>query len=234
MSIPHRPYNKIAIITPAKVGSSSFLYSLKGVRSHVEHGHSLRRLRTILEESEPYLIIAGVRDPVARNLSYFFQTHRDNYRNDVKMLANNYQGEYCYIPSHVNDLKTDQVIDFFLNWGQLYSLNDWMTEFLEITQINTFDQVQGYQFYERGPHTLLVYTLEKLNENEETLKNYFGIPRLIHGNDAQKRDYASVYRAVKEEIIYPPKYLQILLDAPWLKIFYDSETRQKWKSTYYP
>ena len=60
------------------------------------------------------LIIVGIRNPIDRNLSYLFQTFRDNSHNEVKTKKNGYKGEYCYIPEMISDeLTSEQIIDLY-------------------------------------------------------------------------------------------------------------------------
>jgi len=133
---------KISIITIAKVASSSFLYSTM-YKYNVEHGHSLLRLKNILENENNTLIIVGIRNPIDRNLSYLFQTYKDNFYNDVKTKINNYQGEYCYIKElaimsnkELNKYYIDNIIELYFRMSYHNTFNEWFDEFFEITKIN--------------------------------------------------------------------------------------------------
>lgn len=67
-------FKKIEVITVAKVGSSDFLHSCKKIYPTI-HKHSLLRLKRVLKNKKDTLIIVGIRNPIDRNLSYFFQSY---------------------------------------------------------------------------------------------------------------------------------------------------------------
>ena len=66
-------YNKVLIINPAKVASASFYHGLKNKYDCI-HGHNLDYLKHEINNNSNNLIICGVRNPITRNESYFFQT----------------------------------------------------------------------------------------------------------------------------------------------------------------
>jgi hypothetical protein len=134
-------FNTVAIISPAKVGSSNFLYSIYEKHLNLEkvtHRHSLLELIDTIENKMHVLILVGIRNPIDRNLSYFFQTFRDQFLNDVKMKYNKYKGEYNYI--NIDSIITSNGYDYneLINiyFKQHYIGNDtyfqWYKEFFEI------------------------------------------------------------------------------------------------------
>ena len=88
--------DKIRIITVAKVASSAFKHSL-GREYKVSHRHSLSHLKEVLESEENTLIISGIRNPLRRNVSYFFQTYSDEKNTDVVCRGNKYKGDKCFV-----------------------------------------------------------------------------------------------------------------------------------------
>lgn len=75
-------FNEVHVVTVAKVGSANFLHVCKE-KYKTYHTHSLLHLKNILKNKKNILIIVGIRNPVDRNLSYLFQTFRNNFYNTV-------------------------------------------------------------------------------------------------------------------------------------------------------
>jgi len=134
------------IITVAKVGSASFKKSLEQL-GPCPHSHNLLRLKNILKEGNR-TIISGIRNPIDRNLSYFFQTYGDNFFNSLKTQKNGYKGENCFVKELVNETRPEEFIRQFFLQKNLYVFNDWFEEFLAMTEISSFDKESGLQLYE--------------------------------------------------------------------------------------
>ena len=220
---------KVYILTVAKVGSSDFLYSLKNDdRFEIFHNHSLLSLKTVLTSQKKTLIIVGVRNPIDRNLSYLFQTYSDNFYNTVKIEKNNYKGEYCYIGTTEELIKMDNnsLIKAFFEKNYHYTFNDWFNEFFEITGINnlSFNKEKGLEYYTLpNNNVLMIYTLEKLNENKQEICSYLKINDLLHSNNSSDRIYSNKYKEIKEHIKYPRSHLDSLLNSDIMNFFYSKE-----------
>lgn len=216
---------KIYIISPAKTGTGSFLKSCEIVYPTV-HSHNLDFLKDVLECKDK-IIITGIRDPIARNLSYFFQTKNDNYYNDFKTSKNNYQGELCYIkdcPKDYNDL-----IKVFFEKVNMLSYNEWLEEFLQVTGIESFNKEKGYEKYIlKNNNCLLLYTLEKLHNNKHEIFNEIGISNEIKTNVNSSDEYLQV----KKKIKYEPDFVRPLLFTKELEFFYTKEQLQSFFDKY--
>jgi len=211
-------YKKIYVINPAKVGSATFFHSL-GKEYNTIHGHNLEYLNNILNNEENNLFICGVRNPIERNLSYFFQTYRDNYYNDFKTRKNNYKGEYCYNEDLYENPTIPNLIKSYQNFKYKYSYLDWLEEFLDIVQIKTFDKKKGYMFYNiKNNNFLLVYQLEKLEDNIMYFEDYFGVSFINYNVNKDK-----IYLEVKNKIKYDKDEINKLLNNSIIKFFYSKE-----------
>lgn len=231
-------FNQVNIITVAKVGSANFLHCNYSQTQNIKHNHSLLRLQSVLNNESNCLIIIGIRNPIDRNLSYLFQTFNDNFYNDVKTKKNNYKGEYCYISelsrditsiynnnNSINNLSTKKIIDIYFNQKYHNTFNDWFEEFLEITKIDNFDKEKGVDFYNfPNNNTIMIYTLEKLSENEKYICEKLGITNFINRNNSEKRNYKNIYKVVKDTIVYTKEYLDNLLNTDIMRLFYDDDT----------
>lgn len=215
-------YTSVEIITPAKVASASFLESFKPHYT-TKHGHSLLRLKQLLNTNSNLLFITGIREPISRNMSYFFQTYRDDFFNDVKTSKNGYKGEYCYMPEAINCRTTEEMIDMFFSRRYKYTFNEWWNEFFDITGISSrqFNKTTGLSIFDiKNNNTLLLYTLESLNNNKSEICSMFDIPTFIDSNSSRNRDYKTMYNNVRRDIKYPKDYIDTLLSTDTMKYFY--------------
>lgn len=218
---------KVVICTPAKVGTGSFLHTLKEKYETI-HTHSLLSLKKYLLEKNN-IIITGFRDPIARNLSYFFQTHENDYYNDFKTKYNHYEGEYCYVGKLPNSVK--KVINIFKENTNHISYNQWIKEFLEITKINIkeFNKEKGLMVYKLpNNNTLIVYTLEKLNNNLNEICEILDVDSINIHNENKK----NLYKKVKSQIKYDKEHLKKLIYTKELKFFYDLKDLDKMYNNY--
>ena len=228
-------FNKVEIITVAKVGSANFLYCNYNKTNNIKHGHSLLNLRKILNNNNNCLIIVGIRNPIDRNLSYLFQTYKDNKYNDVKIKKNSYKGEFCYIPNMAKNkfISAEKIIDLYFSQGYHFTFNEWFEEFLQITKIKKFNKDKGIDFYKfPNNNTIMIYTLEKLSENEKYILDTLGIKKLENNNDSKKRDYYKMYNQVKQKIAYKKEYLDKLLNTDIMRLFYNESDIEFFYSKY--
>lgn len=219
---------RIYVNTVAKVGSSSFLHSLKGAGFNVHHGHSLATLKNVLTQEKNCLIVSGIRNPLDRNISYFFQTFADNFYNDVKTQKNGYKGENCFImdKDKFDQISPFQIINLFFSQKWHYTFNDWFYEFFEITKIDfyEFDRSLGIGIYNLPNNNyLLFYVFEKLYSNIPFIESFFGITELAHTNNSEERVYRNQYRRVKSLIKIPQNYKDKLLQTSIMNNFYDKK-----------
>lgn len=185
-------------------------------------------LQNTLNNKSNCLIIVGIRNPIDRNLSYLFQTYNNKSYNDVKTKKNNYKGEICYIPEiYDKTLKCyappEVIIDLYFKQKYHNTFNEWFEEFLDITKISSFDKDKGVDFYKfPNNNTIMIYTLEKLNENNKYIKEQLGILYNIENkNNSNKRCYSEIYKKVKQKIVYRKKYLDNLLNTDIMRLFYN-------------
>lgn len=228
-------FNKVNIITVAKVGSANFLRCKFFKTKNIKHSHNLLDLKNILSKKSNTLIIIGIRNPIDRNLSYLFQTFNSNYYDGIKIKKNNYKGVCGYIHgisdsndpiyknSNINiNFSSEKIIDKYFEKKYHNIFNEWFEEFLEITNINTFDKNKGISFYNfPNNNTIMIYTLEKLEENKQYIINMLGIKNLRNINNSKKRGYYNIYKKVKEKITYKKEYLDKLLDTNIMRLFYN-------------
>lgn len=228
-------FEKVDIITVAKVGSANFLHCNYSSTKNKTHAHDLLKLKNILNNNRNSLIIVGIRNPIDRNLSYLFQTFNDRSYNDLRTKKNKYKGEYCHIPEICGNnsipiwkdpmqkiiIKPEKMIDLYFKKNYHNTFNEWFEEFLEITNIKKFNKEKGLDFYEfPNNNTIMIYTMEKLDQNKEYICDLLGITNFKNRNNSNKRAYSKLYKEVKNKIVYTKEYLNNLLNTEIMHIFY--------------
>lgn len=223
-------YKNIHVVTVAKVASATFnILMRKNNFQSVTHTHDLSYLRDVLNRSKHNLIISGIRDPIARNLSYYFQGFQNPYHSQFKIKSNNYTGEVIEGVWKNRELQIDytdvtKAIDNFKVQKWLYTFNDWFTEFFDIVDIKetSFNKSKGYKIYKlSNNNTILLYTLEKLKQSIKQICIDMGIVEYdIHWNNSADRSYNKLYRDVKKNITYDKSYIDNLLHTDVMNYFY--------------
>lgn len=212
---------KVKVITVSKVASSSFAAALAkqrmngAARYKVTHSHSLIDLKETLDNDKNVLIISGIRNPMDRNISYFFQSATDKVHNSFKTKKNNYQGELIDVPN-LYQMNVDEAIHKFFSLDFHTGYNDWFDEFFELTNITEFDKEKGYQLYQLpNGNQLLFYVFERLPEIKRELAAIFDIPSVPHINMRKN----NLYQKFKEKIQFSDEYKK-QFNHPWMDLFY--------------
>lgn len=138
-------------------------------------------------------IISIVRDPVARNMSMFFQDlpfwiagyvkkfDKETRKSDLPWLWEVYKNIFNH--------------DYAANWFD--------REMLRFTNIDVlasgFDIESGCQTYRNGNIELLVLRLEDLQKNKKALESFIGESlQIANLNKSESKWYASIYRDFQE------------------------------------
>lgn len=234
-----KQFSSIKIISLPKTGTSTIHHNIE--KKYISrHNHSLNKLKYDLNHKNK-LIIVGVRNPIDRNISEFFQNINFNSLTDLEIKKNNYRGEFNYICDFESLFKksTNEIIDLFFNHDNLKNIhfifNDWFYEFFDLIDIKsfTFNKQKGFQFYHlKNNNTLLVYTLEKLNDNLEEFKTFFNLDSFPIHNDGNNKYYKDIYNDFKKNISFTHDYKNKLLNTNIMNIFYTSEQIQTFYDKY--
>ncbi len=218
--------NKMEICTVAKVGSKTIWESAKLTGKYeIHHIHSLFWLRKRFKNIPNQITIVGIRNPLDRNISYFFEDYDSKYRTDVKIAQNRYKGEMMFFCEHDEICKysANEIINVFFKRSFHDTFNYWFEEFFEITGIDKkgFNKEKGFQIYKYPNNNyLLVYTLEKLDENQREICEFLGFRELIHANEAKDKIYNERYNEVRRDICFPEEYKRRFLNTKIMKFFY--------------
>ena len=198
-----------------------------------EQEHSLRHiwlcdyLRKRLDAglSERWKVVTLVRDPVARNLSTFFQ--------NMIITSSDERSKTFFSPEHrftamVQDGNLEQLYEYFFSKiDHTYPLRFWDREFKRFFDIDLleadFPIEQGYKVYETKQADILLIRLEDLSScASRAFQEFLGIDNFVLQDTnigAQKR-YSEEYRLFKNTIPLTESYLDNLYASTYMKRFY--------------
>ena len=229
----------IYVYTMGKVASSSIDKTLKRIGYKTRHFHyfkgdynsqaesvsSIASLSSLKGESRR--IITLTRDPIARNVSAFFQnlgnflqTKQD--KKDIEKIQETFREKYNHkLP---------------INWfdGEFKA-----TTGVDIYQI-PFDKVQGYNCIRQGNLHILVMKSEisdgvKVSALARFLGDGNRPLEILKSNDSADKDYSAVYRQILNRIRFNEDFLEEIYSSKYSQHFYTTEElrgfKEKWMAT---
>lgn len=213
-------------ITEAGLGGRESFYrhgykQIGHVPQHLVEGRYVRHLMRRGKQDRRWSVVTLVRDPVACNISRFFQTLSVQHP-DIRI-------EDCNLDGWV-----DAVVTRFITAHNHRLTLDWLdVELGRALKIDPyakpFDQERGYQTY-AGPYTdILIIRLEDLNRvGPYALSTFLGLPSRITlsaENAALGKSYADAYGAVKRSIAKHTDYLEEMYTSKFARHFYTAGER---------
>jgi hypothetical protein len=184
-------------------------------------------------------IITLTRDPVARNLSTFFENLevRSTNGNDKFEVESDY---YDIHGLTVNSDDVQVLMELFYERVKHDSpLEFFDRELKEVFRVdvykNEFPKSKGYQIYQNELADVLLIRLEDLGScAPKAFKEFLGIENffLKKENIGAKKNYAELYKKFRETIHLPESYLDKFYKSKFMKHFYtDKEIlcfRERW------
>lgn len=177
-------------------------------------------------------VITLVRDPIAKNISQFFQSVEVaypelDYHNKVHSMD---------LGVLVKELR-DFYLDKFLHDDPLIWFDIELKQFLKIDVYESpFPYNKGYDIYENDIARVLLIRLEDLNEcAPEAMDQFLGIKefRLVNENVSKDKEYAEIYKVLRENVDLPDSYIEKMYSSKLAKHFYThselNKFRIKWK-----
>jgi hypothetical protein len=175
-----------------------------------------RRLRRrLLRPGRPLKIITSVREPIAANVSMFFQ------------LLPWYTGGR-YAPDRFT---TDALMRLFFERYSCYRPLLWFDEEMKYeTGVDVyrhpFPNGRGSLAFREGAIEVLVLKTETDDAvKEEALSEFLGVEdlRLVKSNVGERKAYAGQYREFKERIRFPDAFFRTMYDSRYARHFYDDD-----------
>jgi hypothetical protein len=108
-------------------------------------------------------------------------------------------------------------------------------EFRITTGINIFDypfdKEKGYVIVKKGRIEVLLMTLEKLNDNEQTIRDFIDDQGFVltHQNEGSKKWYSDLYADFKKRHYLDHEKLSFYYDNNIIRYFYTDEQIEKFK-----
>lgn len=179
-----------------------------------------------LKAQENLRIITAVREPIARDISRFFQSFtlpytkwadqtNDIYADFIKMAKGCYE-------------RKENIFEWF---------NDEIKQVFEVDIYKyPFDCEKGYAVIEKGNISILVLKLEKLNALESVIGKFVQAEdfQLVNANEAKDKPYRYMYEEFKQNVKLPQSYVDSYYKGnPYMDHFYSEEEKEgfleKWR-----
>lgn len=171
-------------------------------------------------------LVSLVRDPVAQQISAFFQI--------IDLIIPGFFEKY---DNGVLDM--EELVRTFIQWYPAESAyyNTWFDVEMKPTfGIDVFEQPfpydTGYKIYFGDMADLLVIRLEDLNTcAEKALNEFLGLDvfNIIHNNISSDKNYANHYNEFISQIILPDDYINSVYDTKYVRYFYSREEIETFK-----
>lgn len=246
----------INIISVYKTGTCTMHNSTLKKYKDAKHSHDVNKIKYLLDNEKDRLIIVGVRNPISRDLSEMFQSF-DNVANcskdeKIKSIIKKYftfKDTETLLSYYFDKEFHNKIVDKFNKdfnipncdyFNDLHYINFnhnrmeiWFKEFFNITKINkkSFDKEKGFCVYNYpNNNRILVYTLEKLNENKEKIFEILNINEFVQNNIGCEKWYNEAYKEAKKEITYKKEFLDNLLQTEEVNFFYTKKDIEKFYS----
>jgi hypothetical protein len=195
---------------------------------HLQASEGLFRQIKQSPHGRKWQVITLVRDPIARNISAFFQLLDLSIPDFVERYER-------------KALSTEQLAELFLAQRMIHDtpLTWHDRELQQVFGIDVFSTVfpysRGYEIYHNTQADILLIRLENLDQcGAQALRDFMGIDsfKLIGKNVGSKKTYAAVYRDVLENIRLPGDYIDRMYSSKYARHFYSAEEiahfRLKW------
>jgi len=213
------------ILPDGEPTAASFVFKVNWIM-RIDAAHVKTYLQKYLHRQK-LLVITGVRNPLDRILSSFFQEFDGAYQDGVRA-----------IPSHPDSLYPE-ITDYVM---RNFTSEDWFNcELKSNLQIDVyqhpFDCSKGYQIIEENKVRLLIIRIENLdNVWEKAIIEWLGKKRpsgmdlpLLKANETSKKGIADLYKEVKSSIKFDPKLIEDIYSTQYAKHFYSQEELERFK-----
>jgi hypothetical protein len=199
--------------------------------SHLLEAHFLRAEYRRNFPGKRWQVVTLVRDPVARNVSAFFQIGDLLLPEFSKKLAAGEWRSAALTRSFLNDFSTHDVP---LTWMD--------AELGSVLGVDVYDRPfaadKGYRIIRGSVVDLLILKIERLSEvGEEAIGTFLGRDdvRLLPVNLASDKEYANAYRDFRSRLVLPEDYLNAMYESRFARHFYSQAEidgfRRRWRGT---
>lgn len=183
-----------------------------------------------LNDNKQWKIITLTREPIARNISTFFEnlevkqldaSHQYEIKSDyydIKTIIIEIDNIHRLIDLFFDKLNHDSPLEFFnRELRGVFGIDVYATE---------FEKQNGYQIYTNGSVDVLLIRLENLNECARVaFKKFLKIDNfsLVKENIGSQKAYAPLYEKFKSVIVLPDSYLKKFYNSKFMRHFYSEK-----------
>ncbi|MEJ2116073.1 MAG: putative capsular polysaccharide synthesis family protein, partial [Gammaproteobacteria bacterium] len=201
------------------------------IHSHLVEGIFLRK-ELDRNPNQHWKIITLVRDPIARNISTFFQS--------LDILFPEWVKEHNIDKDNLVD-HVKEMIELFLSKADHKLPLVWFDKLLKpVFNINVFDQKfpvsKGYEIYKNDKVELLLIKLEDLDRcASNAFKEFLGIENfaLVNANITSEKADSKAYAEFKKLIRLPDSYIDEMYSSQLVQHFYTQSEidrlKTKWR-----
>lgn len=246
--------------TPEKTGSTTIFNGLDKNTFLTYHLHDFETLFSKLQlnrdvnmwkkckdilQNRNIKIITGVREPISREISAFFQLLSVSYELllDYNISFENTVNSFLLATigkcTYSGDIFLNQGYNRYLLQNIKYGCEfDWFD--LELRKywdidiyIKEFDKENGYQIYQYKNIEIFVYQLEKLNNLEKVLGEFIGQNnfKLSKTNTGGQKNYFKLYKDTLDAIKIPKEYFDFYYNNNlYFQYFYSFNDIDKFRS----
>ncbi len=243
-------YNIVCL--PPKTGNYTLETSLQKYQAeYVRIGHCFDRISPELNQfimGKKIKIVTAVRDPIAQNVSFFFQLNtrfcdiQEYWKDggDVQILWDAWIAHVLGKKFRINRKSAEIRFEYMDYINQLLHnviciQNFFEENFEKYNHINVydypFDRKKGYSIIKDRNTEVFIYQLEKLNEIQNDLGQFLGIEdfRLTNDNVGSEKWYAPAYQQALKELKFSREYFEYCYDSKLVKHFYSEEDIDRFK-----
>lgn len=175
-------------------------------------------MKSVENCNEPIKLIIGIREPVSRNISGYFQSltsFRDKSITLEQCVENFYAFGSHYLPISWFDIELKRMLGI-----DIYE--------------EPFNKIDGYTQFNKGNYHILVYQQEKLSSLEEVIGRFLGERsfKLQRVNVSSDKWYSNLNRKFLETYVAPQSYLDSMYSSKYMKHFYCANEvalfRERW------
>jgi hypothetical protein len=181
-------------------------------------------------------VITLTREPVARNISTFFENLEVNKLDEI----DNYEisSHYYKIPPTIISLNNLEALNklFFERMNHDSPEQFFDREIKGVLGVDVytkeFPKSKGYCLLEGDVVDILLLRLEDLNQvAREAFWEFMKLPdfKLTKSNVASEKNYAFLYNEFKNQINFPQDYLNRMYGSRYMRHFYSAEEIEKYK-----
>lgn len=207
--------DKIALVfSMEKVGSSTVMEAFRSIGRNPERG-TANNLDYLITPDRYEAVVTPVRDPVARNISYYFELFGNDW---VKATPH-----MDYILEHMM-LKIDH--DFPLTWFDLV-----YTPFMGYDPMKrSFSRTRGWSIYNK--RFLLIQTEAMNRAMGEAFDGLFGMRHEMEyrGSSVTSRAYGDLYKKFVDWATFPDSYLERMYSSKYVEHFYTKKQIERMRA----